>query len=114
MRTMRLPIFQLSFAITLFWMYSCVWGGEIRSSGKHSSLDPQLNIITAVNIALKRAMTERGKEAKEFYIYKAEFDPASNRWIIVFTGRETRLEFESCFRVFVDDTTNATDFRACP
>jgi len=73
-----------------------------------------MDISMVIKSALQRAGIEYAHEAKEFFVRFAEFDPMSRRWTVIFQGRETRLDFENCFRIFVDDATSATEHRGCP
>ena len=114
MRNLRAVICQYALTIALIVVGSGSWAGEKRDIGAPLSLDPRLDITNAINLALERARKERADEVKEFFVRMAEFDAMSRRWNVVFQGREARLEFESCFRIFVDDTTRATEYRACP
>jgi hypothetical protein len=111
MRTLRS---HLIFLIVSFTICSHGWTGEKQDAGPQKSLDPRLNITTAVNLALERAKVERANEAKEFFARMTEFDAMSRRWNVIFQGRETRLDFENCFRIFVDDATSAIEYRGCP
>jgi len=115
MRRAQVLLCQLVIVSSLLVLYSAGWSDEPRRGGEqHISSDPRLDITEALAIAFKRATAELGKEAKEYFAFKAEFNPETNQWLIQFAGPETRLRYDDCFNIFVDGTTKATRFRGCP
>jgi hypothetical protein len=75
---------------------------------------PLLSIDEVLLIARDTANEKVGKGANKYFIDSVKYQTEFRRWRVLFEEKIETLTFDSCFKVFVDDTTKKAEFRACP
>jgi len=73
-----------------------------------------LTIEEVLSIARETAKRIVGGEMNEYFVESVTYQVKYRNWRVRFEEKGPSLSFDGCFKVFVDDTTKESEFRACP